>query len=112
MIDTLFYHAPCPDGFGAAWALRQKYKNATYVPLAYGQQLDPSLYQGKNVLMVDVVLDEESMDTIYKESRSFRALDHHKTALKFLANKPYVFLDMKKAVPDLLGMKSFKPFLK
>ena len=114
MVDTVFYHAPCPDGFGAAWSVRHKYPDATFIPLAYGQDVDPSLYKNKDVLMIDVALDEPVMDDICLQSKSFLGLDHHKTAFDRLGDKSYMRFDMKKsgaglAWDEIIG--SSRPFL-
>ena len=94
-VDLILYHADCPDGFGAAWALHQKYGGGPqYRPLHYAGQLDPADVEGKDVLMVDVSLPRDQIQAIQERARSFLLIDHHQTALDNLTGLPGCYLDM------------------
>jgi oligoribonuclease NrnB/cAMP/cGMP phosphodiesterase (DHH superfamily) len=78
--DIVIYHADCADGFGAAWACRERWPDSVFVAANYGQQ--PPEVEGLHVLIVDfsyplAVLEE----MIYAGgASSIMVLDHHKTA--------------------------------
>ena len=91
----VLYHADCPDGFGAAWALRKQLGDqATYLPIHYGSQLDMEALAGRDVLMVDVSLPRDTIEALHAVANSFRLIDHHKTAAQALDDLPYCHFDM------------------
>ena len=78
--DICVYHGGCDDGFGAAWAVHQRWGDAVeYVPAGYGRPLDCDV-SGKRVLMVDFSLKRDAMQRLGGEAASVVVLDHHKTA--------------------------------
>ena len=78
--DICVYHGGCDDGFGAAWAVHQRWGDAVqYVPAGYGKPLDCDV-RGKRVLMVDFSLKADAMYELERVSHSIVVLDHHKTA--------------------------------
>lgn len=111
--DILFYHANCPDGFGAAWAYWRAAKNhQDPVPAMERRVLGRSLefyaighhdknlpsVKGKHVIMVDVALqDEAMMDVIAKEAQSFRLIDHHQSSFDLYSHKSWAFFDLNKS---------------
>lgn len=78
--DICVYHGGCDDGFGAAWAVWQRWGDAVeYVPAGYGALLGCDA-DGKHVLMVDFSLKCEAMSALGRQAASVVVLDHHKTA--------------------------------
>jgi hypothetical protein len=78
--DICIYHGGCDDGFGAAWAVHQRWGDAVqYVPAGYGRPLDCDV-SGKNVLFVDFSLKADGMRGLARQAASVVVLDHHKTA--------------------------------
>lgn len=104
--DIVFYHANCPDGFGAAWSYWHAHKEISKfkdIPpidfYAIGHHdTELPLVKDKNVVMVDVVLsDSNQMNYLVKQSKSFKLLDHHKTAFDLYHKEPWAFFDLEKS---------------
>ncbi len=82
--DIFIYHANCDDGFGAAWAVHQRWGDQVeYVPAHYGQT--PPDVAGKNVLIGDYSYKRAGLDQLANSAASVIILDHHKTAREDLA---------------------------
>jgi uncharacterized protein len=83
-MDIVYYHAPCQDGWVAAFVAKLKYPEAELIPLTYGRFNDGDLVfqsAGKDVLMVDFSLkSREANDALNASAKSLLILDHHKTA--------------------------------
>src|SRR5438094_7419144 len=94
--DLVLYHANCPDGFAAAWAIWKKYPSAVFVPVDHGQPLpvDPS---GRNLLIVDFSYSKPVLEGIAKSTASIQVLDHHITAQQALECLPCVTFDRNKS---------------
>jgi oligoribonuclease NrnB/cAMP/cGMP phosphodiesterase (DHH superfamily) len=99
-MDLILYHGHCPDGFCAAYIASKKYPEAKLVPMDHGADHTEVLKEciHKDVLMVDFSLrTREENDTLAASTRSFRILDHHKTAQVVLEGAPYAVFDMKRS---------------
>ena len=97
-VDVVIYHADCADGFAAAWALHQRYGDkASYQPLHYDAPLDEEALRGKRVLMVDVHMDRDRIESLQNACQSFLLIDHHKTALDKLEGLECCYLDMSRS---------------
>lgn len=102
-MDLILYHNACPDGWAAAYICKKKYPEAKLVPLNHGltpQQMDELVNQcyDKDVIMVDYSLRTRlDNDTLNQAAKSFRILDHHKTAQAVLDGAPYATFDMKRS---------------
>lgn len=82
--DVFLYHFPCDDGFGAAWAAWQKWRDdVEYIPCTYGQPA-PDV-AGKHVLMGDFSFKRPMLEQMAQTAKSIVILDHHKTAEEDLA---------------------------
>ena len=94
--DLVLYHANCPDGFGAAWAVWKKYPSAVFVPVDHGQPLpvDPT---GRNLLIVDFSYPRPMLEGIAKSAAAIQVLDHHITAKEALADLSYAAFDLNKS---------------
>jgi len=94
--DLVLYHANCPDGFAAAWAIWKKYPFAVFVPVDHGQPppVDPT---GRQVLIVDFSYPKPILEAIAKSAAGIQVLDHHITAQQALEGLPYVTFDLKKS---------------
>jgi oligoribonuclease NrnB/cAMP/cGMP phosphodiesterase (DHH superfamily) len=102
-MDLILYHNACPDGWCAAYICKLKYPEAQLIPLNHGlgeEALD-SLFEGcrnKDVIMVDYSLrTRELNERLNSVAKSFRILDHHKTAQAALAGASYATFDMKRS---------------
>jgi len=84
-----FYHAGCPDGFGAAWAVRSAWgEDAAYV--ARGHEDHAPLDRCKDALVafVDIAPGREELVELAGVSDQVVVLDHHVTALDRLTSDP------------------------
>jgi uncharacterized protein len=99
-MDIIIYHQNCPDGFCAAYICKKRYPEAELVPLNHGlsdAQLDELFTKvtEKDVIMVDYSLrTRELNDRLNAVTKSFRILDHHKTAQAALDGATYATFDM------------------
>lgn len=86
---TIYYHAACADGHGAAYAAWTALGDeAEYVPVKYGQinSLDDVDLLGaltdRYVYVLDFSFPREVMEYIFKTAKYTVWLDHHLTAFK------------------------------
>jgi uncharacterized protein len=99
-MDIVLYHKSCPDGWCAAYICKKKYPEAELVPLNHGLdaiQIALLLAQcrDKDVIMVDYSLRTRKLnDALNATAKSFRILDHHKTAQAALEGAEYATFDM------------------
>jgi hypothetical protein len=76
-----FFHAGCPDGFGAAWAVWRAWgDDAEYLPRGHDDALDFGRLAGKHVVFVDVALGNALLDRVCDAADRFTLLDHHVSA--------------------------------
>ena len=85
--DIFIYHAPCDDGFGAAWAVWRKWGDGVqYIPAKYGDA--PPDVTGKHVLIGDFSYKRPLLEAMSFQAASIVILDHHKTAEADLRGLP------------------------
>lgn len=81
------YHAPCADGFTAAWVVSKTLgRHIEYYPGVYGDA--PPDVAGKHVLLVDFSYKRPVLEEMAKIAVSVLVLDHHKTAAADLEGYP------------------------
>lgn len=90
--DIVIYHANCADGFGAAWAVHQKYgDDVEYIPSNYHDGI-PDV-TGKKVLVVDFSFKPKILFDLTPKADGIIILDHHEGALKdiceFITDEPF-----------------------
>ena len=86
---VLFYHASCPDGFGAAYAFWKMYgKDMEYRPLRHGEKL-PDLGERNRVFFVDIAPSREEVIEISQKVRGLVILDHHISRYEELKDLPF-----------------------
>jgi hypothetical protein len=78
--DICVYHAHCDDGFGAAWAIWNRWPECRFVPGFYGKPVDFGDVAGKNVLYVDFSEKRPAIEMLARATKSIVIIDHHKTA--------------------------------
>lgn len=92
----VIYHANCIDGFTSAWCAWLEYGDAArYIPAQYGDF--PPAVLGEDVLIVDFSYTRETLETMAREARSIRVLDHHKTAEAQLFGLEFCTFDMNRS---------------
>ena len=78
-----FYHAGCPDGFGAAWAVRQSWGvQGEYRPFGHRETPQPEAYAGASLVFVDITPTTEVLLALSARSAELLVLDHHISAQK------------------------------
>lgn len=78
-----FYHAGCPDGFGAAWALWRAWgDHASYLPRGHDDSVRPGRHRGATVVFADIATDNETLRILGDETAKLIVLDHHVSALR------------------------------
>jgi uncharacterized protein len=90
----VLYHAPCFDGFTAAWTAHTAGLEAEYIPIKYGDPF-PDVEKGSFVHLLDVSFPRKIFERITKEKNAeLFIIDHHKTAAEDLAGWPLATFDM------------------
>jgi len=93
--DLIIYHAPCFDGFTAAWVAHQHFPDAEYLPAKYGQA--PPDVTDRTVLVVDFSYPREVLEDMHLKATHLQVLDHHATAAEDLKGLPYAEFDMERS---------------
>jgi len=76
-----FYHAGCPDGFGAAWSTWRSWKDeGRYVPRGHDHSIEVSEYADAWVAYVDIAPDNEELLGLAAVAAQVTILDHHVSA--------------------------------
>jgi len=76
----VLYHANCPDGFTAAWAVWKALGDkAEYRAVTYGQP-PPDDIAGRRVILVDFSYPRAALDVLASVASSLDIYDHHKSA--------------------------------
>ena len=84
-----FYHAGCPDGFGAAWALWRAWgASASYIPRGHDDVVRPGRHKGALVVFADIATDNDTLRTLGEEAGKLIVLDHHVSALRRFEAEP------------------------
>jgi oligoribonuclease NrnB/cAMP/cGMP phosphodiesterase (DHH superfamily) len=89
MRRTCFYHAGCPDGFGAAFAVHRAWGDtAVYVPVGHDDQLRPEDHEGDLVVFVDIAPRNEELRGLADTADQVIVLDHHLSSRDRFAAEP------------------------
>jgi hypothetical protein len=97
-MDLIIYHGKCPDGWAAAYIASKRYPEARLMPREHGMKPPYDDVEGQDVLVLDFSWPtREINDELAATARSFRILDHHKTAQVVLEGAPYAVFDMKRS---------------
>ena len=82
MLSTVYYHADCLDGFGAAWAAWRALGNAAdYRPLHHGEGWLAEEVSSRHVYILDFSFSPESLQRMAGLANSVTLLDHHASAM-------------------------------
>ena len=89
MKRTCFFHAGCPDGFGAAWAVRRAWGNdAEYLARGHEDPLRPSDWGGSVIVFVDISLENRALRALGEVAAHVLVLDHHVSARDHFESDP------------------------
>jgi uncharacterized protein len=90
-----FYHAGCPDGFGAAWAVRKSWAgNAEYRARGHDDALHADDFAGAEVVFVDIALANGPLRSLAAKAARVVVLDHHVSALERFRTDPDLAYDL------------------
>jgi oligoribonuclease NrnB/cAMP/cGMP phosphodiesterase (DHH superfamily) len=90
-----FYHAGCPDGFGAAWAAWRAWgKSGEYRPRGHHDVLQYEELVGAEVVFADIALPNGALRTLGEKAKHVAVLDHHVSALERFRSDPELALDL------------------
>ncbi len=94
--EVVLYHADCPDGFGAAWAVWTCCPTARFVTARHGQP-PPDGLAGKRLVILDFSYARPTIEQLAGATSALAILDHHVTAQQALGDLPYTHYDQKKS---------------
>lgn len=94
--EVVLYHADCPDGFGAAWAVWNRYPTARFVMARHGQP-PPDGLAGKRLVIVDFSYARPTIEQLAGVTSALAILDHHVTAQQALGDLPYTHYEQNKS---------------
>ena len=76
-----YYHAGCPDGFGAAWAAWRCWGDTgRFVPRGHDDRVDPRQVEGAEIVFVDIAPRNDELLELSGVAEQIVVLDHHVTA--------------------------------
>jgi len=97
-MDLIIYHNNCTDGFCAAYVAHQRWPEATLLAQDYGVEPPYAEVEGKNVFVVDFSWNTSLENCeLARRAKSFRILDHHKSAQEVLAGLSFATFDMNRS---------------
>ena len=89
MRPVCFFHAGCPDGFGAAWALWRAWgERGRYLPKGHSDALDVASHRGAEVVFVDIAPDNETLRGLSEVVERLVVLDHHRSSRERYRSDP------------------------
>lgn len=89
MRRVCYYHAGCPDGFGAAWAVWRAWgRRGRYLPRGHDDPLDAASHQGDHVVFADIAPSPRHAVELGELAARLVVLDHHLTARDVYAREP------------------------
>jgi hypothetical protein len=84
-----FFHAGCPDGFGAAWAVWRAWgAEGSYVPRGHDDTLEPADHVGELLVFVDIAPPIRLLPDLAGAAARVVVLDHHVSARDLYARDP------------------------
>ncbi len=84
-----FYHAGCPDGFGAAWAVWRRFgEDCRYVPRGHEDALPTAPLAGAWVAFVDIAPPNAALRELTETAGELLVLDHHVSSRERYEEEP------------------------
>ena len=81
MKKACIYHAGCPDGFGAAWAVRAGWgSDVEFIPRGHDDTLVANRFEGDRLLFVDIAPPPDAYAKLAECVAQLVVLDHHVSA--------------------------------
>lgn len=99
----VIYHAPCTDGFTAAWACHKAHPDWDFRPQSHGGAFKIMDALDRDVYLLDFCFPRQDMVSLACVAKSITVLDHHKTALAAMEGFSDVLHDLRIEIPvDLI----------
>lgn len=95
----VIYHAPCTDGFTAAWACHKAHPDWEFHPQSHGDPFKIMDAYNRDVYLLDFCFPRQDMISLACVAASITVLDHHKTAVQNMADFDAVLRDLKLDIP-------------
>lgn len=96
--STCIYHAGCPDGFGAAFAVWRAWGDeGRYVPRGHDDPLTPEEFEGQRVVFVDIAPPPGALQALGAAAGELVVLDHHVSARDRLTSDPQLLAMLRAA---------------
>jgi hypothetical protein len=90
-----YYHAGCPDGFGAAWAIWKAWGDGgEYRPRGHDDPLPIDELRGAEVVFADIGLPNSLLRALGQKASHVVLLDHHVSALERFRADPALADDL------------------
>jgi oligoribonuclease NrnB/cAMP/cGMP phosphodiesterase (DHH superfamily) len=84
-----FYHAGCPDGFGAAWAVRQAWgDDGRFVARGHDDVASSDEYADWQITFVDIAPENNELRRLAEVGEQVTVLDHHVSARDRFDSEP------------------------
>ncbi len=84
-----YFHAGCPDGFGAAWAVWRAWgSGGRYLPRGHEDGLELRQVVDAQVVFVDIAPSNELLRQIASQARQVVVLDHHVSSRERYVSDP------------------------
>jgi len=98
MKRVCFYHAGCPDGFGAVWSVRRAWgEQARYIARSHDDPLPFDELEDAHVVFVDIAVDNENLLRLAETAEHITLLDHHVSAQLRYHGEPSVVNTLEEA---------------
>src|SRR6266699_890174 len=97
-MDLVIFHKSCPDGWCAAFIAHQRFPEAKLLAQDHGLEPPYEEVTDKDVLVVDFSWRTREQNLKMAQlAKSFRILDHHKTAQAILEGLDFATFDMNRS---------------
>jgi uncharacterized protein len=91
-----YYHAGCPDGFGAAWAVRRAWgEGGEYQPRGHDDELPLGELRGATVAFVDMAPANGPLRALARVAGHVLVLDHHLSSRERWLAEPGLDLELR-----------------
>lgn len=104
---AVIYHGYCSDGYSAALISKQALVAAgcevSLFPARHGTAPHPAVFRHDGIIVVDFCYPENIMDSMAQAMGpdKFLCLDHHETASRIMAGKPWAVYDVERSGAQL-----------
>ena len=98
-----FYHAGCPDGFGAAWATRKAWgEKGSYVARGHEDEIDAADHAGDRIVYTDIAPPNQELSALAEVAEQITILDHHVSSQQRIEAEPQLVESVEELGHELL----------